>query len=215
MPAIFWRYTVHKNWLGAGGIHWANTYEAFTNSAVLVDDPVLRTLADKLVAAERVLHTTSVYFDRVTISTWGEDSDPYDPEALAVVDYGLMGVRVPGIDERVDLNGVYNVKRSAQFGRSGKLAYRGVLMESDINASASGFWQLVPSSPLAPGGAVFEDYRTELAPYFIGGGEGVVLMMIGTTGDPPTQVTRPITDLVPKGAGFNRMNHRWFNQATP
>lgn len=208
-----WRITTHKYWLGVGGIPWANTYEAYTNSAVLADDGALANLTNALVAAERIIHHTNVFFDRATISTWDPEGPVYDPEALSVINYGVMGQRNTLAEQKVDLNAVYNVKRTAQFGRAGKLAYRGVLVESDVNATASGFWQLDPASGLATGGDLFMDYRAALVNYLIGGGEGVVLSLIGQYGTAePVIVTRPVTDLVPQGAGFNRMNHKWYDR---
>lgn len=206
-----WRFTSHKYWLAPGGIPWANTYEAVTDNEVLVDDPLLEDLADAIVRFEQELHVTSVFIDRVTISTYGQEGPVYDPEALRTIQKSVNGLRNAGASERIDLNGVYNVRRSANFGRAGKLAFRGVLIETDINASASGFWQLVPASPIAPGGADWAAAYTEIEPFLSPNNLGITLSLIGSYGPLQAMVIRPVTSMTPLGAGFNRMNHKWFN----
>ena len=214
MPEVVFRFTVHKNWLAAGGIHWANTYEAYSDFPILIDDPILETFSNALVNAERTIHVSQVFFDRVTISTYTDEGPVYDPEALRVIQYSLAGERLQAADDRIDLNGVFNVRRSADFGRSGKMAYRGVALESDVNAGAAGFWQLLPNAPINTGGVLWDAYENAMS-LIIGETDLAIKMaLIGEYGDPPARVVRPVSGVTPQGVGFNRMNHRWFNQSS-
>lgn len=209
VPTNAWRMSVFKNWLGAGGVGWVNSYQFRSADPIMPDALPLIAAAQLLVAYERELHLPSVFFDRVVISSWQADSTPYNPENLAVVPISQVGERDPGSSQRLDLNAVLNVRRATATGRLGKLAYRGVLLESDVDATEAGFWRLQAGSTLLPGGAVWEGAYAHLSDLLIDG-EPVQLVVISVIDGIP--MYREIKSLAPYGAGFNRMNHRWFDR---
>jgi len=61
------------------GQEWANSYEVQATDAS--SDPTISIglLRTWLVGLERSIHLTDVFFDRITISTYQPDSQPYDP----------------------------------------------------------------------------------------------------------------------------------------
>jgi hypothetical protein len=212
MADTTFRFGVFKNWLSTGGKGWVNSYEAYSNVALNIEDPGLFAMANDLAQAERQIHTTQVFVDRVVISTWGPDSTPYNPTRLRVVPISENGLRIPSAGDRLDLNAVLNVRREVEYGRSGKLAFRGVLTEDDVTASASGFWQLNPTSGVGPAGATWGAYTNLISSYLADTGAQLYLAMLGFAGNPPGITPRAIIGHTPYGAGFNRMNHRHYDR---
>jgi hypothetical protein len=113
------------------GQEWANSYEvqATDNSS----DPTISigNLRNWLVGLERAIHLSDVFFDRITISTYQPDSQPYDPTRFVSFPIFLQGQRARSGDE-LTLAICLFVRRETNFGRSGKLLYRGVLQEGDV-----------------------------------------------------------------------------------
>jgi hypothetical protein len=113
------------------GQEWANSYEvqATDNSS----DPTIPigNLRNWLVGLERAIHLSDVSFDRITISTYQPDSQPYDPTRFVSFPIFLQGQRARSGDA-LTLAICLFVRREVSFGRSGKLLYRGVLQEGDV-----------------------------------------------------------------------------------
>jgi hypothetical protein len=113
------------------GQEWANSYEvqATDNSS----DPTISigNLRNWLVGLERAIHLAEVFFDRITISTYQPDSQPYDPTRFVSFPIFLPGQRARSGDA-LTLAICLFVRRETNFGRSGKLLYRGVLQEGDV-----------------------------------------------------------------------------------
>lgn len=207
----YFSIAVKKYWLGIGGPFWLNRYEVGSVIGEVEAKTVAASgIAEALVAYERALHTTSVYFDSVLISTGEADTDPYDPTSFVSIPFGLFGERAIGSD-KVDLNGVYKVRRSTEFGRPGKISYRGVLIESDVSAAAQGFWDLQAGSTLLPGGAAWVSAYAEIADWF--GASDYRFAMFPNAGEEPNALNIPrwVIGFSPLGAGFNKFNHRYFD----
>ena len=113
------------------GQEWANSYEvqATDNSS----DPTIPigNLRNWLVGLERAIHLSDVSFDRITISTYQPDSQPYDPTRFVSFPIFLQGQRARSGDA-LTLAICLFVRREVSFGRSGKLLFRGVLQEGDV-----------------------------------------------------------------------------------
>jgi len=67
-----------------GGYLWANNYEVEATQDIANPSTALEFLAARIVELERGLHISTVVIDRVTISTYVPDSQPYNPNTLAV-----------------------------------------------------------------------------------------------------------------------------------
>jgi len=113
------------------GQEWANSYEVQATDAS--SDPAISigNLRNWLVGLERSIHLTDVFFDRITISTYQPDSQPYDPTRFTSFPIFEQGQRARSGDA-LSLAICLFVRREPGFGRAGKLLYRGVLQEADV-----------------------------------------------------------------------------------
>jgi hypothetical protein len=138
---------------------WSNAYEI--TSPTLTSPEAQEPTMEMIVAAERHIHLPDVQFLEATISTWLPDSHPYDPTAFTTYDLTGIGTRsTAGADANsaLDSNVCYLVKRQCTTGRSGKLFYRGCLLEQDVFNSGDLRFQLSPGSIMLQGGIAFVSY---------------------------------------------------------
>jgi hypothetical protein len=119
------------------GQEWANSYEVQATEASSDPTIVIGSLRNWLVGLERSIHLTDVFFDRITISTYQPDSEPYDPTTFTSFPIFEAGQRARSGDA-LTLAICLFVRREPAFGRSGKLLYRGVLQEADVAGYRSG-----------------------------------------------------------------------------
>ena len=119
------------------GQEWANSYEVQATDAS--SDPTISIglLRTWLVGLERSIHLTDVFFDRITISTYQPDSQPYDPTRFVSFPIFEQGQRARSGDA-LSLAICLFVRREPGFGRAGKLLYRGALQEADVAGYRSG-----------------------------------------------------------------------------
>ena len=186
---------------------WVNNYEVRASESG--DNADLIGLGLKLVAFEQALHAAIVKFDRMIISTWEEDSKPYDPEAFLTIPLTQEGLfAVTG--DLLALDQTFSVTRRATSGRFGHLFYRGVLAEGDVHASAGKSilfnrtaMQTRIDDAIASSGL---DEHIGAAP-----AESLDLVMVGKLGN--TQ--RNIIQLVAQGVSSVPEDHAWFNRTTP
>jgi len=185
-----------------GGYLWANNYEvaATTN----VPDPVvaLQELADRLVTLERNIHLRGVFIDRVTISSYAPDSQPYDPDTLATFPYTLEGVRNYNGDA-VPLELCLFVRRNTNFGRDGRLLYRGCLSEGDITAPS--FRSLLTSAARSSFQSILDTWQQQ--------GPGSVWVLVMASGTPnPTSIRRVISLQASEKVVVKKFNNRYFRR---
>jgi hypothetical protein len=185
-----------------GGYLWANNYEvaATTN----VPDPVvaLQELADRLVALERNIHLRGVFIDRVTISSYAPDSQPYDPDTLATFPYTLEGLRNYN-GEAVPLELCLFVRRNTNFGRDGRLLYRGCLSEGDITAPS--FRSLLTSAARSSFQSILDTWQQQ--------GPGSVWVLVMASGTPnPTSIRRVISLQASEKVVVKKFNNRYFRR---
>jgi len=185
-----------------GGYLWANNYEvaATTN----VPDPVvaLQELADRLVALERNIHLRGVFIDRVTISSYAPDSQPYDPDTLATFPYTLEGLRNYNGDA-VPLELCLFVRRNTNFGRDGRLLYRGCLSEGDITAPS--FRSLLTSAARSSFQSILDTWQQQ--------GPGSVWVLVMASGTPnPTSIRRVISLQASEKVVVKKFNNRYFRR---
>lgn len=201
---------IFKAWRGRDIARaWSNTYEIISGG----DNPTeLVAVGDALVEAERILHLTDVNFLQYTISTWLPDSHPYNPESFVTYTLDSLGDRGndTGYNENaLDYNVCYMVHRNAVTGRSGRIFFRGVLMETDVAIQGDGRFAVEgTSAPELVNDT--EAFKTALAPY-ITGGTGNQLALISKSGS--TIYRRNVVNIVGGGIVVNKKNHKWFNRA--
>jgi hypothetical protein len=184
------------------GFSWANNYEvaATTN----INDPAqsLAAMVDRLVALERLLHLQGVIIDRATVSSYAPDSQPYDPDTLTTFPYSLSGQRsAPG--EVLPLELCLFVRRNVNFGRDGRLLYRGCLTENDMSAAA--FRPLLTTQTVNNlQNAINNWFQQGISP-------GWVLVMASGTPQ-PTSIRRVVGLQVSEKIAVKKVNNRYFRR---
>jgi hypothetical protein len=194
---------------------WVNTYEVEHTGASPAD---LIETANDIADAERLIHRDAVQFLSATISTWEPDSKPYNPLAFTTVELTGTGAVLVSTGQPVDSNVCFVVKREATLGRSGRLFYRGCLLESDIETGGDLRVKLTPGTGLAQGGANFGAFVTAMQPMMATTGAPARLILIQNPSTPGEVAEagpyRYVTSLKSAGVTINRRNHRYFDRAS-
>jgi hypothetical protein len=81
----------------------------------------------------------NVIIDRVVVSTWEPDSEPYDPDSLRVVPVGINGQNAFAFTTPADDDLVVFIRKSVVTGRTGKMQLRGCFTVSALETE-SGSW---------------------------------------------------------------------------
>jgi hypothetical protein len=207
------RISLFKKWLTPAAKPWVNSYEFSDGTSQPPASSAWRTVVDILVGAERTIHLPQVIIDTAVISTYRADGTPYNPSSFVTVAVGLNGVRSGGSTDVLDLNAVYKMRRNVESGRNGKIAYRGCLVEYDVDANNSGLWVLVPASSLSSTGTAFGQYQAIMDPLLNGGLDQEMALLSGPSDVTDPMFTRPVVSLLPYGVGFNKLDHRYFDRS--
>jgi hypothetical protein len=117
------------------GYLWANNYEVEATQDITNPSTSLEFLATRIVELERGLHLSGIVIDRVAISTYVPDSQPYDPNTLAVFPFSVNGTRT-GPGSALALEMCLFVRRNVVFGRDGRLLYRGCLTDGQVSTTS-------------------------------------------------------------------------------
>ena len=185
---------------------WANSYEMVATISGAEADLLAAGLV--LVAWEVAMHQNKVDFERLTISTWEEDSVPYNPEAfisVTLTDVGNVGP-VTGFEP---LNECLDVTRACPFGRFGHIFFRGALDASEVFAPG-GKAALIDTTEIQ--GRIDDAISSSGLDAYIGVGstEALSMAMVNKAG---TQV-RTVIGLHAGGISFLPLDHAWFNRTT-
>jgi hypothetical protein len=185
-----------------GGYLWANNYEMQAVNNLSDPSSALQELADNLVTLERALHLTDITIDRVTISTYAPDSQPYNPDNLATFPYNQFGQRTYSGDA-LPLDACLFIRRNTNFGRDGRLFYRGCLSEADVGTR--GFRGVLTSSSQATiRNIVTNWYQTGLSPQW---------RFVMASGNPNPTSIRGVIALDPsERVVYKKLNNRYFRR---
>jgi hypothetical protein len=185
-----------------GGYLWANNYELQAVNDIPDPPFALQALSDRLVVLERSLHLTPVTIDRVVISTYAPDGKPYNPDTLATFPYNQNGQRNVNSDV-LPLEACLYVRRNTDFGRDGRLLYRGALTEGDVGTDAfrgrlnAGALTLIRN-------AIAEWYQTGL---------GANWRFVMASGKPNPTNIRQVIGLDPsEKVVYKKVNNRYFRR---
>jgi hypothetical protein len=208
-------YTITKCLVANPAVRWRNTYEAFYDG----DDPPVASwimdLATALLEFEKIIHLTGVQFVQTTISTYAQDSKPYDPESFITIPHpaDTVGTRTIGAAQPLDLTAAFYVRRQVPTGRQGKLFYRGVLGENDVEAPA-GAMRL---SNVANMQTLVDDAldNSNLSNYFYPAAEGRLMLSMTSTPTPGVTIHRQIMAFLAAGATRVSNDHRWYDVSAP
>ena len=205
----------HKFHVQNPAITWVNNYEVQAVDAAQGTEALVVAMQG-IVAFERAFHLPLTAFDRVVISTWLPDSQPYNPDNLMTLQLnGARGTRSTGsnstLDERQPLEAVLWAHRSSLSGRAGKMFYRGCLVEMDVNAPAGELSETTINDPVGIRQTFDQAATLPQFSYLVGGGEPgeVRLVLVSKDG---TSV-RPVYSLGLRGVNIIKRNHRYFDRS--
>lgn len=213
MAPSYIRVSMFKKWLTPSAKPWVNTYEFTDTNGSAPSSNTWEVVVNQLVLAEKELHLPQVILDTAVVSTYKADGTPYNPSSFVTIPIGVNGIRDTGNGQAIDLNGVYKVRRRVSSGRNGKLAYRGCLVESDVDASLSGRWVLVAGSGLQTIGLSWQAYELAMAALLDGSFGADMALLSGPSDVVDPTYARPVLELLPYGVGFNKQDHRYFDVA--
>lgn len=187
---------------------WSNTYEFEALQQGDIND--LQEACQALIEFEQAFHGNKVHFIKATMSTWVKDSKPYNPETFLEVDAaGAIGqVDMGATAYYLPLNVVLSLRRSVPTGRQGKAAYRGCLIESDVEWAVTG-WNL--TTKVTKEGLVSAGLLTSGVDQYLGGGGVLAMAMIGQPKGVETPQVRRVTGFHVYGVSTNQVDHAWYN----
>lgn len=185
---------------------WVNSYEFRAVASGAESDLLL--LGSRLVDYEQKLHYETVIFETLLISTWVEDSKPYDPTAFISSPLTGAGFRVPDAEQLLGLSNCMDVRRFAAFGRYGHLFYRGCLVESEVEAPAGK--TIISDRPAAQSRLDDAVSDNSFDDYIGAGAELLQMVMVSADG---SQV-RAVVSLNVGQVAQVKQDHRWFNRTT-
>jgi hypothetical protein len=184
------------------GFSWANNYEVEATQDIANPATALENLALRIANLERGLHIEGITIDRVTISTYVPDSQPYNPNTLATFPLSILSNR-PAVSEVLPLEMCLFVRRNTVFGRDGRLLYRGCLTENDMGASA--FRPLLTSPAVTNLQGVITSWASI--------GLGAEFRFVMASGFPVPTSVRPVVNLqVSEKIVVKKYNNRYFRR---
>lgn len=186
-------------------VRWHNTWEVRAISAGGIDD--IEAMAGKIATFQSLVCYNYVYIDEATVSSWEEDSHPYNPLGFVTYVYNTLGQNPLGVKLPVSLRQTLFIKRTVVAGLPSKLFLRGALANEDIEY-ADGEWQLVGTG-LIQADIDAAIVTSELEELLLGveGGQ-FSLCMIGTGGE-----TRFLTGLQAAATTDVKLNHKYFDRS--
>jgi hypothetical protein len=184
------------------GYSWANNYEI--EAVQDIPNPIteLEFIASRIVDLEKTLHLSGVVIDRVTISTYVPDSLPYNPNNVATFPFSVRATRQI-VSEFLPLELCLFIRRNVSFGRDGRILYRGVLMEIDMNSTE--FRPLLTANAVSGFQNVINSWRSV--------GLGNAFRLVMASGFPAPNNVRPVTSLqVSEKIVVKKYNNRYFRR---
>lgn len=199
-PGEIFTARVYKNYVGYG---WANTYEIMAVNEPANSVAAVESLAFSLVNLEQQIHLQGVIIDRIVVSTYVPDGQPYEPTSFTTIPVSASGQRSPGSDV-LPLEMALFVRRNTVVGRDGRLLYRGCLTEGDMSASAF--------RPLIWSGAVSE-FQNKFVTWFNSVFPSNLWSIVMARGRPnPTNVRTVVGFQVSEKMVVKKLNNRYYDR---
>jgi len=184
------------------GYSWANNYEVEAIQDIPNPATELEFLSNRIALLERDIHLAGVIIDRITISTYVPDSRPYNPNNVATYPFSIVATR-PGPSEVLPLELCLFVRRNTNFGRDGRLLYRGCLTENDM--FAAGFRPLLTTSAVTSLQNIINNWNSV--------GLGNAFRLVMASGYPAATNVRPVLNLqVSEKIVIKKYNNRYFRR---
>lgn len=187
-----------------GTLKWANTHEYEATVDVSYGQQV--DAANQIATAYAKLLLPPYRVERVVISSWVPDGQPYNPDTFNVFQFSLNGQRTRTGSEPVDLTVCMSYIRSPSGGRTGRMLLRGILTE-EMLVWVAGRANFAPPSSLD--GVDFQDGEQSLFDLkaLLTGGMKMVMKSASST--------REILTITRGGIVFKKLNNKFFNRTRP
>lgn len=197
-------FRTRKQIIAQPSVQWYNTYEARAANPLTSED--LESLAVGLATFERELLLPPFIVKDVKVSTWAEDSHPYNPMSFTTITTNFIGARGMGLAAPLDLRVTLRITRTIESGRQGKIFLRGCLRTDDVE---SPFGEFALDDPSSMNGEL-DDAMTAgaISSNFEGGPSNPTLAIIGATG-----LTRFVMGFEVGGVSIVKLNHKYFDRA--
>jgi hypothetical protein len=185
------------------GFGWANTYEVQAAVEPVNSITAIESLAASFVALEQGLHLPGVVIDRVVVSTYIPDGQPYNPSSFTSIPFSVPGQR-GATGEPLPLELALFVRRNASTGRDGRLLYRGCLIEQDM--AATGFRGLLTNSAIT-------GFQTWIGGWFVTTFPQAQWNLVLARGVPnPTNIRQIVGLQVSEKIAVKKLNNRYFDR---
>lgn len=217
-----WKFLIDHDWENLGETaDWKSSWEfggaGATSAATLAD------VMQAVIAWERRWTLTPALFTRARVGAYAPIIEGYDPYRFTNIPIGLNGLRnIPAGQENVDLEIVWKLNRTATTGNGGFVNGRGMLLESETTARASGKPRLNPNTPFVAGGAAIQDMQQSLAQWLQPGASIFIAMIgeykIGGSETAPIYgptVTRRVGSFTVRGAARLKMTKKKYQRRGP
>jgi hypothetical protein len=191
---------VYKQHAGFG---WANTYEVQAAVEPINSVTAIEAMASAFVSLEQLIHLTPVTIDRVVVSTYIPDGQPYNPSSFTTIPVSLPGQRTVSGDF-LPLELCLFVRRNGAVGRDGRLLYRGCLLEADMGTDA--FRPILQPSVRNSFQTIFGTWFTTTFPQ----SQWNIVLARGLPN--PTNVRQIIGFQVSEKIAVKKLNNRYFDR---
>jgi len=186
---------------------WSNTYELQNQDGGGYTELVAA--AQSIVTFEQGMCHDTVKFNRVVVSTYVPDGEPYAPASFTSIPLTQVGVITsPPAAEVLPLQVSLFLRRDVASGRTGKLFLRQTVGEDDVSGRFGSFVLSSPSGmatrlAAAMGASAIDDM-------FAGGSAPFRLVMAGNG---PSSITiRNVTGFTPGDARLSKFNNRYYKR---
>jgi hypothetical protein len=183
---------------------FANTYEIVAQSSEQnTGETFWNTIAGRFANLESQLVFPFIQIDRVVISSYAPDNQPYNPTSFISLPFNIFGTRQVSGDI-APANLCLVVRKNVTYGRDGRNFYRGNLLESDV---VGGF----PEASLSPTQKNFlQNLFSNWYTNFIN--DTIFRLCLASGAPNPTDV-RIVTNLVVEGRiASKKINNRYFKR---
>jgi hypothetical protein len=111
---------------------YANTYEIVAQTSETNSGEVFwRQIADRFASLESQMLLNFIQVDRIVISSYVPDGQPYNPNSFISLPYSIYG-QTPIVGDIVPANMCMVVRKNVTYGRDGRNFYRGTMNEGDL-----------------------------------------------------------------------------------
>lgn len=182
-----------------GNTKWANTLEYIAENDVT--GTVASNIAQEVKEAFRYILINQFAVEKVVISTWTPDGQPYNPSSFITFPFNESGRRGRFGEDVVDLSVCLRLDKRASSGRSGRMLLRGVLHEGMLRTVGGRF------NFQAPGGLDGIDFNDGLtrieALRNVPSAEMALVSNLGA---------RPVSLITLAGISIKKLNNKYFDR---